>query len=101
MLEDWLNKRTNSREQPLTRINHTILISEGSGTCNSDVRIETAAGCLNIVEALCQRHLILMNISTVGQHLDAYACRELGGQALLSELATSDSLTRLTKQQRE
>ena len=73
MLEDGLSERTNCREQPFTRIDHstTCTICEGCGTSDGDVRIETAASCLYIVEALCQRHLIRVHIGTISQHLDA------------------------------
>ncbi len=100
MLEDGLYERAYSREEPLTWVNNdtTATIREGGSTRNRDVRIETAASGLYIVEALSQRHFRGVNISTVVEQLDAYTRREFLGQALVSKRTTLDGLSLLTNE---
>ena len=103
MSEDRLNKRADSREQPLARVGdtHTARVGEGASARDGDVRIELRACCVYVVEALCERHLCIVNVGTVGEQLQADAGRELRRQLLSFERAACDGLRLLTEQQRE
>ena len=66
--ENRLCQLSDNTPQNLSRIdNGTGIVRKGSCRRNSQTGIETTAGCLHIIEALCQCHLIGMHIRTVCQ----------------------------------
>ena len=100
VLEDRLHQAGYCRPQHLSWVHDgASVIGKRTGTADGDIRIETAACQLDVIEALCQIHFLCMYVRTVVEQLYADACSKLLGQILVVEGAAGDTMCRFTQQQ--
>ena len=101
VLEDGLHERAHCRKQQLSGIYKTVVIREGTRARDSDLRIETRTGLVDIVEALCELQFSGVHIGTIVEQLNAYTRGEVLRQILSVERAALNGLSGLAEQQRE